>query len=131
MNIPPVSIDAAKQALIEQYRDPLLRRRASMLWGSRGVGKSSIVRQVAEHHDVPLVDLRLTTIEPVDIRGAIYADDSFLEMGIIDSTGVLELIAHVESTYGVKIEDDELLPENLDSIDSLVSFISRKQTAVV
>ncbi len=75
MNIPPVSIAAAKAALIEQYAEPTLRRRASMLWGPRGVGKSSVVRQVAAHFDVPLVDLRLTTIEPVDIRGAIYADD--------------------------------------------------------
>jgi hypothetical protein len=75
MNIPPVSIAAAKDALIAQYSDPVLRRRASMLWGSRGVGKSSVVRQVADHFGVPLVDLRLTTIEPVDIRGAIYADD--------------------------------------------------------
>jgi MoxR-like ATPase len=75
MNIPPISIAAAKAALIEQYADPTLRRRASMLWGTRGVGKSSIVQQVAEHFAVPLVDLRLTTIEPVDIRGAIYADD--------------------------------------------------------
>ena len=70
MNIPPVSIAAAKAALIEQYADPLLRRRATMLWGTRGVGKSSIVQQVAQHFGVPLVDLRLTTIEPVDIRGA-------------------------------------------------------------
>jgi hypothetical protein len=76
MNIPPVSIATAKAALIEQYADPVLRRRASMLWGTRGVGKSSIVRQVADHYGVPLVDLRLTTIEPVDIRGAIYADDA-------------------------------------------------------
>jgi MoxR-like ATPase len=75
MNIPPISVAAAKTALIEQYADLTLRRRATMLWGTRGVGKSSIVRQVAEHFDVPLVDLRLTTIEPVDIRGAIYADD--------------------------------------------------------
>ena len=75
MNIPPVSIAAAKAALIEQYADATLRRRATMLWGTRGVGKSSIVRQVAEHFGVPLVDLRLTTIEPVDIRGAIFADD--------------------------------------------------------
>ncbi len=75
MNLPPVSIAAAKAALIEQYNSPRLRRRASMLWGTRGVGKSSIVRQVAAHFGVPLVDLRLTTIEPVDIRGAIYADD--------------------------------------------------------
>jgi hypothetical protein len=76
MNIPPVSIAAAKAALIEQYADPTLRRRASMLWGTRGVGKSSIVRQVAAHFGIPLVDLRLTTIEPVDIRGAIYADET-------------------------------------------------------
>jgi MoxR-like ATPase len=75
MNIPPISIAAAKAALIEQFGDTTLRRRASMLWGSRGVGKSSVVRQVAAHFGVPLVDLRLTTIEPVDIRGAIYADD--------------------------------------------------------
>jgi MoxR-like ATPase len=76
MNIPPLSIAAAKAALIEQYADPVLRRRATMLWGARGVGKSSVVQQVARHFDVPLVDLRLTTIEPVDIRGAIYADDA-------------------------------------------------------
>lgn len=76
MNIPPVSIAAAKAALVEQYADPVLRRRATMLWGPRGVGKSSVVQQVAQHHGVPLVDLRLTTIEPVDIRGAIYADDT-------------------------------------------------------
>ena len=75
MNIPPVSIAAARAALLEQYADPVLRHRATMLWGTRGVGKSSIVRQVAEHHRIPLVDLRLTTIEPVDIRGAIYADE--------------------------------------------------------
>ncbi len=76
MNVPAISIAAAKTALIEQYADPVLRRRASMLWGTRGVGKSSIVRQVAAHYGIPLVDLRLTTIEPVDIRGAIYADDA-------------------------------------------------------
>jgi MoxR-like ATPase len=75
MNIPPVSIATAKAALIEQYAHPVLRRRATMLWGPRGVGKSSVVRQVAAHFGVPLVDLRLTTIEPVDIRGAIYADE--------------------------------------------------------
>lgn len=76
MNIPPVSIAAAKAALVEQFGDPVLRRRATMLWGPRGVGKSSIVAQVAAQHGVPLVDLRLTTIEPVDLRGAIYADDT-------------------------------------------------------
>ncbi len=75
MNIPPVSIAACKAALMEQFTSPLLRKRATMLWGTRGVGKSSIVQQLAQHFGVPLVDLRLTTIEPVDIRGAIYADE--------------------------------------------------------
>lgn len=75
MNVPPVSVAAAKAALAAQFADPVLRRRATMLWGTRGVGKSSIVRQVAAAHGVPLVDLRLTTIEPVDLRGAIFPDD--------------------------------------------------------
>jgi hypothetical protein len=75
MNVPPVSIATAKAALIAQYAHPVLRQRATMLWGTRGVGKSSVVRQVAQHFGVPLVDLRLTTIEPVDLRGAIYADE--------------------------------------------------------
>jgi MoxR-like ATPase len=75
LNLPPLSIAAAKAALIEQFAHPVLRRRATMLWGPRGVGKSSVVQQVAQHFGAPLVDLRLTTIEPVDIRGAIYADE--------------------------------------------------------
>ena len=53
-------------------------------------------------------------------------DDSFLENGIIDSTGVLELIAHLESTYGVTVKDEELLPENLDSINRLERYIGSK-----
>ena len=76
MNIPPVSIAAAKDSLTRQFADPVLRRRATMLWGTRGIGKSSIVRQVAAEAGVELIDLRLTTIEPVDLRGAIYADDA-------------------------------------------------------
>jgi hypothetical protein len=75
LNVPTLSIAAAKAALARQFADPVLRRRATMLWGTRGVGKSSVVAQVAAEFDVPLVDLRLTTLEPVDIRGAIYADE--------------------------------------------------------
>lgn len=52
---------------------------------------------------------------------------SFLDTGIIDSTGVLELVMFVEETFGIKIEDDELLPENLDSVENLADFIRRKQ----
>ncbi|MCC7258757.1 MAG: acyl carrier protein [Gammaproteobacteria bacterium] len=56
-------------------------------------------------------------------------DDSFLDKGIIDSTGVLELVMFIEEQFGVKVDDTELLPENLDSIERLVKFIARKQAA--
>jgi acyl carrier protein len=52
--------------------------------------------------------------------------DSFLELGIIDSTGVLELVTFVEEQYQITIQDDELVPENLDSIDYIVRFIESK-----
>ena len=53
-------------------------------------------------------------------------DESMLEKGIIDSTGVLELVAFIESTFEIKVEDEELIPENLDSIKNIVSFLERK-----
>jgi acyl carrier protein len=52
--------------------------------------------------------------------------DSLLELGIIDSTGVLELVSFLEQKYGFTIQDEELVPENLDSIDRLVRFVRRK-----
>jgi len=54
-------------------------------------------------------------------------NDSFMQKGIIDSTGVLELTSFLEERYGVKVEDEELIPANLDSIDNLIGFIGRKQ----
>jgi acyl carrier protein len=54
-------------------------------------------------------------------------DDSFLEKGIFDSTGVLELIQHIEENFSIKIEDDELVPENLDSLTNVTAFIMRKR----
>ena len=58
--------------------------------------------------------------------GKLSDDDSFLEKGIIDSTGILELVALLEGKYGVKISNNELEPENLDSINKLVRFLGRK-----
>ena len=59
-----------------------------------------------------------------------YADDdSFLENSIVDSTGVLELIGHIEATYGIKVRDEDLVPENLDSINAVAQFICRKREA--
>jgi acyl carrier protein len=54
-------------------------------------------------------------------------DTSFLEEGVIDSTGVLELVAFLEENYGIKVEDEELIPENLDSIRNLGEYLARKQ----
>ncbi len=56
-------------------------------------------------------------------------DQSFLDTGIIDSTGVLELVAFVEQRFGITVADQELLPENLDSLRNLSAFIARKQAA--
>ncbi|MCP4675399.1 MAG: acyl carrier protein [Deltaproteobacteria bacterium] len=54
-------------------------------------------------------------------------NDSFMQKGIIDSTGVLELTSFLEEKYGVKVEDEELIPANLDSIENLIGFIGRKK----
>ena len=57
-------------------------------------------------------------------------DDSFLERNLIDSTGVLELVGYLESTHNIQVEDEEIIPENLDSIDRIVGFLERKSAAV-
>jgi acyl carrier protein len=56
--------------------------------------------------------------------------DSFLAHGIIDSTGVLELVSFIEETFGIAILDEELVPENLDTLHSLACFIQRKSEAI-
>jgi acyl carrier protein len=53
--------------------------------------------------------------------------DSFLETGIIDSTGMLELVSFIESEFGIEVGDTELIPENLDSIERLAAFIEKKK----
>ena len=53
-------------------------------------------------------------------------DTSFLEAGILDSTGVMEVVAFLEQQFNVRVDDDELTPENLDSIASIGAFVSRK-----
>lgn len=53
---------------------------------------------------------------------------SFLESGLVDSTGVLEIIQFLEETFAISVDDDELIPENLDSIENLRAFVARKLT---
>ena len=57
---------------------------------------------------------------------AVGDDDSFLDKGIIDSTGVLELVAFLEEQFTIKISDSDLVPENLDSVNLAASFVCRK-----
>ena len=65
-----------------------------------------------------------------DKNKVIKEDESFLQGGIIDSTGVLELVNFIEETYKIKVEDEELIPENLDSIKNLVAYIKRKNGSI-
>jgi len=59
-----------------------------------------------------------------------FADDaSLLEHQVMDSTGVLELVSFLEGHFGVQVADEELLPENLDSIELIAQFVMRKRTA--
>ncbi len=56
-----------------------------------------------------------------------FADsDSFMEKGILDSTGILDVILYLEENFSMKVEDDELIPENLDSISNVVQYIQTK-----
>ena len=63
-----------------------------------------------------------------ELRG-LPGSASLIEAGIIDSTGVLELVGFLEERYGIEITDHELIPENLDSIDNVVRFLEVKQNS--
>ncbi|MCL5966424.1 MAG: acyl carrier protein [Deltaproteobacteria bacterium] len=53
-------------------------------------------------------------------------DTSFLDAGIVDSTGILELVSFLESRFGIRVEDEELVPENLNTLSGISSFLARK-----
>ncbi len=53
-------------------------------------------------------------------------DDSFLEHSIIDSIGILQLVTFLQETYGITVRDEELLPENLDSVNAVTAYLCRK-----
>lgn len=57
---------------------------------------------------------------------SISDDESLLERGLVDSTGVLELVFYLEKTYSIKVNDDEVMPENLDSVQRIAQFVRSK-----
>ena len=61
-----------------------------------------------------------------DDQDELNNDDSFMDNNIVDSTGILEIIEFLEEECSIKIEDEEMIPDNLDSIQKIVSFVERK-----
>ena len=61
-----------------------------------------------------------------DDQSALSNEDSFLDKGIIDSTGIMEVIFFLEEEFGVQVDDEDMVPENLDSVKNIVAYIERK-----
>ena len=59
---------------------------------------------------------------------SVGGDTSFLESGLIDSTGVLELVAFLEEKFHIKVDDEDLIPANLDTVNALIRFVEGKTT---
>lgn len=57
---------------------------------------------------------------------ALKEETSFMEEGVIDSTGILELVFFLEESFGINVEDHELVPENMDSLHNISKFIDSK-----
>lgn len=65
-------------------------------------------------------------VEDADLRG----DASLTRTGIIDSTGVMEILLFLEERFGVRVPDEDITPENLDTIDALVRYLGRVEAQV-
>lgn len=78
---------------------------------------TEITKKVANFIEESFVYDETTTVNP---------DDSLLDSGLIDSTGVLELVTYLEDTFSISVEDDELVPSNLDSINRIAGFVAGK-----
>ncbi|MCU7845672.1 MAG: acyl carrier protein [Candidatus Thiodiazotropha sp. (ex Monitilora ramsayi)] len=61
-----------------------------------------------------------------DDQAALNSTDSFLDKGVLDSTGILEVIYFLEDEFRIKIADEEMIPENLDSVNNIIAFIDQK-----
>ena len=93
------------------------------IWVKYGLKESDPLTATLISSSINVGFLWILTLSLVPIR-------SFLNEGIIDSTGILELIMFLEETFDVKIEDQELMPENLDSLNNIQRFIVAKKCEV-
>ena len=69
----------------------------------------------------------ITTNFYVAEPSALEDETSLLDQGIVDSTGVLEVVSFLEKTFGIRVEDEEMFPENLDTIERIASFVAKKK----
>lgn len=77
------------------------------------------------------------TVRKYILHNFLFTDDesvlsnreSLIQKGVIDSTGALEVINFLEDTFGIRVEDAEMVPENLDSVDCIVQYVWSKQAA--
>ena len=84
---------------------------------------------MAEAPDDVEADLRRFIADNFPLGGEVAqldGEQSLVEAGVIDSTGVLELIGYVEETYGLEVPDADLLPENFDSLANVASYVGRR-----
>jgi acyl carrier protein len=73
----------------------------------------------------------ITTHFPASKKRPLGNDDALLASGIIDSLGVLDLVSFIESEFNVAVNDDDLTPENFQTIDRMAEFVQRKQAGGV
>ena len=85
-----------------------------------------IVREQLDTHRRQVREFLLSNFYVAEAN-SLEIDTSLLDQGIIDSTGVLEVIGFIEETFGITVEDSELLPENLDSIEGIAQYVVRKK----
>lgn len=64
-----------------------------------------------------------------DDQSELNNDDSLLEKGVIDSTGIMELVFYLEEDFNIKVDDEDIIPENMDSVTRVVNFLNSKQAA--
>jgi len=92
----------------------------------------TVINQVIRER-IPMPDIQTTIIDFIKenfIMGrsdtVIDVEESLIESGIMDSTGVLELVEFLEATFNIQIEDEELVPENLETVKNIVEFLKTK-----
>jgi acyl carrier protein len=102
----------------------LLLQRSGSLFGGRisrvnnQIETSAIVLVREQVRDFVCTNFLFNSAAPID------NDSSLMEQGIVDETGVLELVMFVEETYGIKVDEVDLIPEHFDSIDRISSYIA-------